>query len=542
MRRSLLGWPKHAGRREPPAVSVAAPVRAPQVRGHLATRGGGLVLALGVLGFAVLLSLAVGARSIPFGEVVDALRSGGDSRNAAVVNDVRVPRTLLGIAVGVALGPRRRADAGAHAQPARRPGPARRQRRRVGGRRHRDRLARRDRQRRRTSGSRSSARRSPRSRSTRSARPGAAARRPVRLALAGTAISVALTALIVRDRAHRRAAAAAVQLLVGGGARRARPHASSTRSCRSSSRARSSPSLLARPLNALALGDDSARALGARVGRTRIGGAVAITLLCGAATAAAGPIYFLGLTVPHAARAICGPDQRWVLAYSAVLGAALLLVADVIGRVARAPGRARGRAHARRRRRPGVHRARAPEADRGALMAVAERTSPAVPVPAASLRVGGACRCACAGGRSPWPARCVLVCLALLVVAVGTGEFPIAPGRRARRAGRRRRRRHAVHRARAAAAARAVRGARGRSRSASPARCSRRSRATRSARRTSSASSRARRSARWSSSPCSPGSGAAVVRRRAGRRRADRAARLPARVQARRHVGLPARS
>ena len=85
-------------------MSLAAPVRAPQLRGRLSTRGGGLVLALGVLGFAVLLSLAVGARSIPFGEVIDALRSGGDSRNAAVVNDVRVPRTLLGIAVGVALG------------------------------------------------------------------------------------------------------------------------------------------------------------------------------------------------------------------------------------------------------------------------------------------------------------------------------------------------------------------------------------------------------------------------------------------------------
>ena len=95
---------------------------------------------------------------------------------------------------------------------------------------------------------------------------------------------------------------------------------------------------LARSLNALALGDDSARALGARVGRTRIGGAVAITLLCGAATAAAGPMYFLGLTVPHAGRALCGPDQRWVLAYSAVLGAALLLIADVIGRVLVRPG------------------------------------------------------------------------------------------------------------------------------------------------------------------------------------------------------------
>ena len=91
--------------------------------------------------------------------------------------------------------------------------------------------------------------------------------------------------------------------------------------------------LLARPLNALALGDDSARALGAHVGRTRITGAVSVTLLCGAATAAAGPIYFLGLTVPHAARAICGPDQRWVLVLSAVFGAVLMLFADVVGRV-----------------------------------------------------------------------------------------------------------------------------------------------------------------------------------------------------------------
>ena len=60
---------------------------------------------------------------------------------------------------------------------------------------------------------------------------------------------------------------------------------------------------------------------------------MAITLLCGAATAAAGPIYFLGLTVPHAARAICGPDQRWVLVLSAVFGAVLMLLADVVGRV-----------------------------------------------------------------------------------------------------------------------------------------------------------------------------------------------------------------
>jgi iron complex transport system permease protein len=95
---------------------------------------------------------------------------------------------------------------------------------------------------------------------------------------------------------------------------------------------------LSRALNALALGDDAARALGARVARTRIAGALGVTLLCGAATAAAGPMYFLGLTVPHAARAFCGPDQRWVITYSIVLGAALMLIADVVGRVIVRPG------------------------------------------------------------------------------------------------------------------------------------------------------------------------------------------------------------
>jgi iron complex transport system permease protein len=95
---------------------------------------------------------------------------------------------------------------------------------------------------------------------------------------------------------------------------------------------------LARPLNALALGDDAGRGLGAHVGRTRALGAVAITLLCGGATAVAGPIGFVGLTVPHAARAIAGPDQRRVLAYSVVLAPILLIGADVIGRVVVRPG------------------------------------------------------------------------------------------------------------------------------------------------------------------------------------------------------------
>lgn len=95
--------------------------------------------------------------------------------------------------------------------------------------------------------------------------------------------------------------------------------------------------LLVRPLNALAMGDSVARALGAHVGLTRAFGAVAVTLLCGAATAAAGPIGFVGLAVPHVARLVVGPDQRWVVPYSIVLAPILLLGADTLGRVVSAP-------------------------------------------------------------------------------------------------------------------------------------------------------------------------------------------------------------
>ncbi|MFD0659606.1 FecCD family ABC transporter permease [Thermocatellispora tengchongensis] len=90
---------------------------------------------------------------------------------------------------------------------------------------------------------------------------------------------------------------------------------------------------LAGPLNALALGEDAGRALGAGVGRTRGLTALAITLLCGSATAAAGPIWFVGLAVPHAVRGLVGPDQRWVLPFSALYAPVLLLGADVLGRV-----------------------------------------------------------------------------------------------------------------------------------------------------------------------------------------------------------------
>lgn len=93
----------------------------------------------------------------------------------------------------------------------------------------------------------------------------------------------------------------------------------------------------ARSLNTLSLGEDVARALGLRVGPARAVSALSVVLLCGGATAAAGPIAFVGLTVPHVARAICGPDYRWILPYSAVLAPTLLLGADVLGRVVARP-------------------------------------------------------------------------------------------------------------------------------------------------------------------------------------------------------------
>lgn len=95
---------------------------------------------------------------------------------------------------------------------------------------------------------------------------------------------------------------------------------------------------LSHSLNAVALGDDLAASLGTSVNRARVLSILAVTLLAGAATAAAGPIGFIGLMIPHIARWIVGPDQRWILGYSVVLSPILLLASDVIGRVVMKPG------------------------------------------------------------------------------------------------------------------------------------------------------------------------------------------------------------
>ena len=95
--------------------------------------------------------------------------------------------------------------------------------------------------------------------------------------------------------------------------------------------------LSARKLNLLALGDELAAGLGEKVALARAMGALAAIMLCGAATAVCGPIGFVGLVVPHMCRLLFGVDHRWLLPCSALAGAALLVLADVIGRLIARP-------------------------------------------------------------------------------------------------------------------------------------------------------------------------------------------------------------
>lgn len=91
-------------------------------------------------------------------------------------------------------------------------------------------------------------------------------------------------------------------------------------------------------INLLNLGDDVARGLGVNIALHRTVGVIAITLLAGAATAACGSIAFLGLMVAHVARYLTGPDYRWLVPYAGLLGAVVLLVCDIAGRLLVRPG------------------------------------------------------------------------------------------------------------------------------------------------------------------------------------------------------------
>ncbi|MFD7489806.1 FecCD family ABC transporter permease [Streptomyces mirabilis] len=159
---------------------------------------------------------------------------------------------------------------------------------------------------------------------------------PVRLALAGTAISAALYGYLQAVMIMDDAALGKMRFWTVG----------SLASATDSTIRQVLPFLvvgtvvalaLARPLNAIAMGDDTARALGADLNRTRALSMAAATVLCGAATAACGPIVFVGLMVPHVVRSFTGPDLRWILPYATVLSPVLLLGADVVGRMVARP-------------------------------------------------------------------------------------------------------------------------------------------------------------------------------------------------------------
>ncbi|EFL31167.1 ferrichrome ABC transport system permease [Streptomyces viridochromogenes DSM 40736] len=159
---------------------------------------------------------------------------------------------------------------------------------------------------------------------------------PVRLALAGTALTAALYGYLQAVMIMDDAALGKMRFWTVG----------SLSSATDSTISQVLPFLLAgtvlalalaRPLNAMAMGDDTAKALGANLNRTRALSMLAATVLCGAATAACGPIVFVGLMVPHAVRSFTGPDLRWILPYAAILSPVLLLGADVLGRIVARP-------------------------------------------------------------------------------------------------------------------------------------------------------------------------------------------------------------
>jgi len=298
--------------------------------------GGRAAGAVGALGVAALLSLAYGSKSIPLSTVIDAFRHFDGSNDQLVVRDLRAPRTAVGIGVGAALGLSGAVMQGVTRNPLADPGILGIEAGAglgvvlgihvfgitgltgyvwfafagaglaslvvylLGS-------------------------------------MGAGGASPVKLALAGAALTALLSSLT-----------SAILLTDVMALDRYRFWAVGSLSGRDDDVVvQVLPFLLlgaalalasARLLNTMALGDDVARSLGMRVPVARTLAALSVVILCGAATAAAGPIGFVGLAVPHIARAICGPDYRWILPWSLVLAPTLLLTADVVGRLVARPG------------------------------------------------------------------------------------------------------------------------------------------------------------------------------------------------------------
>ncbi|MFF4243767.1 FecCD family ABC transporter permease [Streptomyces sp. NPDC001822] len=300
--------------------------------------GRALAIAVAVLALllSVLLSLAVGARTIAPSAVVDALLHGGHTEAADVILQLRLPRTLIGLMVGAALALAGTVLQGITRNPIADPG--------ILG-----------------------------------ISQGASAAVVLAIAYAGVhtltgyvwfafagaaVASVAVYAIASRGRGG----ATPVKLALGGAAINAllvsvtmavlTTKASALEEFRfwqvgsisgreAEVAERIWPFLLvgavlvvsvARGLDALALGDDVAKGLGQNVAAVRVVGGIGATVLTGAGVAAAGPIAFVGLAVPHIARAIVGGGHRWVLPMAALLGPVMLLVSDVVGRVLLPPG------------------------------------------------------------------------------------------------------------------------------------------------------------------------------------------------------------
>ncbi|MET9832695.1 iron ABC transporter permease [Streptomyces sp. NPDC006385] len=292
------------------------------------------VAALVVAAVAVL-SLAVGTRAVPPSAVLDALLHGGGSPDALVVRSLRLPRTEVGLAAGAALGMAGAALQAVTRNPLADPG--------ILG-----------------------------------LSQGAAAGVVLALALGlsdgfgghvwyAFAGAVVAACLVYGIAARGRGGASPVKLALAGTALSAMTAGATTVVLTSSSATldqfrfwqvgalsgrdagtvvRMLPFLVggavlvlacARGLDALALGDETARALGHRVPVVRGCAALGATLLTAAAVAAAGPVAFVGLAVPHLARRLVRGGYGSVLPLSALLGAALLPAADVVGRVVRAP-------------------------------------------------------------------------------------------------------------------------------------------------------------------------------------------------------------
>ncbi|MFC8197439.1 FecCD family ABC transporter permease [Streptomyces sp. NPDC060006] len=296
-----------------------------------ARRAAALAAAVVALLLAVLFSLAVGARAVPPSAVWDALLNGGHSADAEVVRGLRVPRTLVGLMVGAGLALAGTALQGITRNPIADPG--------ILG-----------------------------------ISQGASVGVVLAIAFAGVHtltgyvwfafVGAAVASVAVYAVASSgRGGATPVKLALGGAAINALLVSVTTAVLTTQASALDEfrfwqvgslagrdaeivgqvwPFLLAgavlvlsvaRGLDALALGEDVARGLGQRVATVRIVGGLGATVLTGVGVAAAGPLAFIGLAVPHLARAVVGPSHRWVLPLAALLGPTMLLVSDTVGRV-----------------------------------------------------------------------------------------------------------------------------------------------------------------------------------------------------------------